>query len=161
MKFLNLFKKEHKGAIAPEFRRYSAPPMPKVAPCKKEEDDFPNYDTLREISKSVQYDQRKESYNNILHNISRYMLDCAEDGYFEISMILRQYDYPGLDLSKPESDDCQDIRDYIIAKDPRYTVIFKPFDDYFRKHVYQGAGVTLVIKWGDEDEGIVVNVDPE
>lgn len=160
MKFLNLFKKEHKGAIAPEFRRYSAPPMPKVAPCKKE-DDFPDFDTLTRTTKSVQNGHREESFNNLIHNISRYMIDCAEDGYFEISMSLRQYDYPGLDLSKPDSTDCQDVRDYILAKDPRYTVIFEPFDDFFHKHVYRGVGVTLIIKWGGEDEGIVVNVDSE
>ena len=161
---INLFTKKKKvervgGATAPEFRKFTPPPMPKVSPCK--EDDFPDYDTLRETAKFVHGSERKKSYDNLIHNISTYMKDSAEDGYFEISMLLRQYDYPGLDLSKPESVDCQDIRDYIIAKDPRYTVIFEPFDDYLRKHVYQGAGVTLIIKWGGEDEGIVVNVDSE
>lgn len=150
MKFLNYFKKENRGAIAPEFRRYSAPPMPRVSPCK--EDDFPDYDTLRETAKSVQDSERKKSYDNLIHNISTYMKDSAEDGYFQISMILRQTDYPGLDISKPDSVDCQDVRDYITAKDSRYIVMFEPLDDFIRKNVSYGQGVTLIVRWGDTDE---------
>ena len=151
MKFLNLFKKKHKGAIAPEFRRYSAPPMPKVAPCKKE-DEFPDFDDLHDKAKDVLRENREKSFDRLIDRLSIGMKESALHGSFQSCMIVRQAEYIGLDLSDPDSIDCQDIRDYILSKDSRFTVIIEPLDKVYKDRWLKDDGVELTVKWGNEDE---------
>ena len=151
MKFLNLFKKEHTGAIAPEFRRYSAPPMPKVAPCKKE-DEFPDFDMLHDKAKDVLCENREKSFDRLIDRLSKDMKESALHGSFQSCMIIRQAEYIGLDLSDPDSIDCQDIRDYILSKDSRFTVIIEPLDKVYKDRWLKDDGVKLTVKWCSEDE---------
>lgn len=151
MKFLNLFKKEHKGVIAPEFRRYSAPPMPKVAPCKKE-DEFPDFDMLHDKAKDVLCENREKSFDRLIDRLSKDMKESALHGSFKSCMIIRQAEYIGLDLSDPDSIDCQDIRNYIISKDSRFTVLIEPLDKVYKDRWLKDDGVELTVKWCGEDE---------
>lgn len=151
MKFLNLFKKRHTGAIVPEFRRYSAPPMPKVAPCKKE-DEFPDFDDLHDKAKDVLRENREKSFDRLIDRLSMYMKESALHGSFQSCMIVRQAEYIGLDLSDPDSIDCQDIRDYILSKDSRFIVLIEPLDEVYKDRWLKDDGVELTVKWCNEDE---------
>lgn len=148
MKFLNLFKKKHTGAIAPEFRRYSAPPMPKVAPCK-EEDEFPDFDTLCNTAKDAKAKRKEKCFSDLINSISSQMKDNAARGLFETSMVVRQSSCLALDLSSPTSTDCQSIRDYIISKDSRFSVDIEPLDDLFKRRWLKEDGVHIIVKWDD------------
>lgn len=152
MKFFDLFKKKrHTGAIVPEFRRYSAPPMPKTAPCKKE-DEFPDFDDLHDKAKDVLRESKKKSFDRLIDRLSMYMKESALHGSFQSHMFIRQAEYVGLDLSDPDSTDCQDVRDYILAKDSRFTVIIEPLDKVYKDRWLKDDGVKLIVKWGIENE---------
>lgn len=144
-------KRNHTGAIAPEFRRYSAPPMPKVAPCKKE-DEFPDFDDLHDKAKDVLRESRGKSFDRLIDRLSTGMKESALHGSFQSQMVIRQAEYIGLDLSDPDSIDCQDIRDYILSKDSRFTVIIEPLDKVYKDRWLKDDGVELTVKWCNEDE---------
>lgn len=152
MKFFDLFKKKrHTGAIAPEFRRYSAPPMPKTASCKKE-DEFPDFDDLHDKAKDVLRESREKSFDRLIDRLSMDMKESALHGSFQSQMVIRQGDYVGLDLSDPDSTDCQDVRDYILSKDSRFTVLIEPLDKVYKDRWLKDDGVKLTVKWCNENE---------
>ena len=80
------------------------------------------------------------------------MKESALHGLFQSCMVIRQGDYNGLDLSDPDSIDCQDIRDYIISKDSRFTVIIEPLDKVYKDRWLKDDGVKLTVRWCSEDE---------
>ena len=104
-------KKRVKGAVAPEFRRFTPPPMPKVVPCKKE-DEFPDFDMLHDKAKNVLCENREKSFYRLIDKISTDMKESALHGLFQSCMVIRQGDYNGLDLSDPDSIDCQEQAHY-------------------------------------------------
>ena len=159
---INPFKKKKiaKGAVTPEFRRFTPPPMPKVAPCKKE-DEFPDFDMLHDKAKDVLCENREKSFDRLIDRLSKDMKESALHGSFQSQMVIRQGDYIGLDLSNPDSTDCKDVRDYILSKDSRFTVLIEPLDEVYKDRWLKDDGVQLTVKWCNEDANIAVNVDSE
>ncbi len=153
MKFFDLISKREKrrGSNVPEYRGYTPPPMPKTAPCKKE-DEFPDFDDLHDKAKDVLRESRKKSFDKLIGRISKYMVESALHGSFQLQMVVRQGDYFGLDLSNPDSTDCQDVRDYILSKDSRFTVLIEPLDKVYKDRWLKDDGVKLTVKWGIENE---------
>lgn len=153
MKFFDLISRREKkcGSNVPKYGGYTPPPMPKTAPCKPE-NDFPDFDMLRSKAEDVLRESRKKSFDKLIGRISKYMVESALHGSFQSQMIIRQADYFGLDLSNPDSTDCQDVRDYILSKDSRFTVIIKSLDEVYKKRWLKDDGVELIVKWGIENE---------
>ena len=153
MKFFDLISKQEKkcGSNVPKYRGYTPPPMPKTAPCKHE-NEFPDFDDLHDKAKDVLRENSKKSFDRLIDRISKSMKESALHGSFQSCMIVRQGDYTGLDLSNPDSTDCQDVRDYILSKDSRFTVIIEPLDKVYKDRWLKDDGVQLTVKWGIEDE---------
>lgn len=153
MKFFGLISKREKkcGSNVPKYRGYTPPPMPKTSPCKPE-NEFPDFDDLHDKAEDVLRESRKKSFDKLINRISKDMVESALHGSFQSGMIIRQGDYIGLDLSNPDSTDCQDVRDYILAKDSRFTVIIKSLDEVYKKRWLKDDGVELIVKWGIENE---------
>lgn len=154
MKFFDLIsnknKNKRRGPIVPEYRGYTPPPMPKTAPCKPE-NDFPDFDMLHDKAKDVSCENSRKSFDRLIDRLSADMKESALHGSFQSCLFLRQADYTGLDLSDPDSIDCQDIRDYILSKDSRFTVIIEPLDEVY-KDVLSDDCVKLTVKWCVEKE---------
>ena len=150
---INPFKKVTRtgGAVTPEFRRFTPPPMPKVAPCKKE-DEFPDFDTLCNTAKDAEAKRKEKCFSDLINSISSLMKDNAARGLFEASQVLRQSSYPYLDLSNPNSADCQHVIDYIASKDNRFSVDIEPLDGLYKERWLKEDGVHIVIKWDCENQ---------
>ena len=152
MKFFDLISKREKrcGSNVSKYIGYTPPPMPKTAPCKKE-DEFPDFDDLRDKAKDVLRESREKSFDRLIDRLSMYMKESALRGSFQSHMFIRQAEYVGLNLSDPDSTDCQDVRDYILSKDSRFTVLIEPLDKVYRDH-WKDNGVEITVKWGIENE---------
>lgn len=153
MKFFGLVSKREKkcGSNVPKYRGYTPPPMPKTASCKPE-NEFPDFDDLHDKAKDVLRESRKKSFDKLIGRISKDMVESALHGSFQSGIVIRQGDYIGLDLSNPDSTDCQDVRDYILAKDSRFTVIIEPLDKVYKDRWLKDDGVELTVKWCNENE---------
>lgn len=155
MKFFDLISKREKrcGSNVPKYIGYTPPPMPKTAPCKKE-DEFPNFDDLHDKAKDVLRENREKSFDRLIDRLSKDMVESALHGSFQSHRIVRQAEYVGLDLSNPDSTDCQDIRDYILSKDSRFTVLIEPLDKVYKDRWLKDDGVELTVKWYSEKENL-------
>lgn len=153
MKFFDLISKREKkcGSNVPKYRGYTTPPMPKTAPCKPE-NDFPDFDMLHDKAEDVLRESRKKSFDRLIDRISKGMKESALHGSFQSKMVIRQADYFGLDLSNPDSTDCQDVRDYILSKDSRFTVLIESLDEIYKKRWLKDDGIKITVKWCNEDE---------
>lgn len=153
MKFFDLISKREKkcGSNVPKYTGYTPPPMPKTAPCKPE-NEFPDFDDLHDKAKDVLRESREKSFDRLIDRLSMYMKESALHGSFQSHMFIRQAEYVGLNLSDPDSTDCQDVRDYILSKDSRFTVIIKSLDEVYKKRWLKDDGVELIVKWGIENE---------
>ena len=152
MNFFDLISKREKrrGSNVPKYRGCTPPPMSKTAPCKPE-NDFPDFDMLHDKAKDVLRENRRKSFDRLIDRLSMYMKESALHGSFQSHMFIRQAEYVGLNLSDPDSTDCQDVRDYILSKDSRFTVLIEPLDKVYRDH-WKDNGVELTVKWGIENE---------
>lgn len=153
MKFFDLISRREKkcGSIVPKYRGYTPPPMPKTAPCKPE-NEFPDFDDLHDKAEDALRESKRKSFDRLIDRISKDMVESALHGSFQSGMVIRQGDYIGLDLSNPDSTDCQDVRDYILAKDSRFTVIIEPLDKVYKDRWLKDDGVQLTVKWGIKNE---------
>ena len=97
-------------------------------------------------------ESKEKSFDRLIDRLSMYMKESALHGSFQSHMIIRQADYFGLDLSDPDSTDCQDVRDYILSKDSRFTVLIEPIDKVYKDRWLKDDGVELTVKWSNEDE---------
>lgn len=153
MKFFDLISKREKkcGSNVPKYRGYTPPPMPKTAPCKPE-NDFPDFDMLHSKAENALRESKRKSFDRLIDRISKDMKESALHGSFQSGMVIRQGDYIGLDLSSPGSTDCQNIRDYILSKDSRFTVLIEPLDEVYKDRWLKDDGVQLTVKWGIKNE---------
>lgn len=149
---INPFKKKKrvKGAVTPEFRRFTPPPMPKTVPVK--EDMFPDFDNLRNTAKHAETKRKEKCFSDLINSLSSDMKDNAARGLFEASQVLRQSSYPYLDLSNPNSADCQHVRDYIASKDNRFYVDIEPLDGLYKERWLKEDGVHIIVKWDGENQ---------
>lgn len=153
MKFFDLIGKRDKkcGSNVPKYRGYTPPPMPKTAPCKPE-NDFPDFDMLHNKAEDALRESKRKSFDRLIDRISKDMVESALHGSFQSGMVIRQGDYIGLDLSNPDSTDCKDVKDYILSKDSRFTVLIEPLDEVYKKRWLKDDGVQLTVKWCNENE---------
>lgn len=152
MKFFKFRKKNAEcGSCVPKYTGFTAPPMPETAPCKSE-NDFPDFDDLHDKAKDVLRENREKSFDRLIDRLSMYMKESALHGSFQSRIVIRQADYIGLDLSDHNSIDCQDLRDYILSKDSRFTVLIEPLDEVYKDSWLKDDGVELTVKWCSEDE---------
>lgn len=153
MKIFDLISKREKrcGSNVPKYRGYTPPPMPETLSCKSE-NDFPDFDMLHDKAEDVLRENKRKSFDRLIDRISKDMEESALHGAFQSCMIVRQGDYTELDLSDSDSVDCHDVRDYILSKDSRFTVLIEPLDNVYKDRWLEDDGVKLTVKWCNEDE---------